>query len=80
MNKKYVRTKIIMEKERLRNSGTHPLGVGISNLGSGSNKGQVIENQLQRKAQIHVVLVFLSSNKKQFVRFVENHQKWRYNL
>jgi hypothetical protein len=55
--------------------------VGISNLGSGSNKGQVIENQLQRKAQIHVVLVFLASNKKQFVRFVENHhKKWRYNL
>jgi hypothetical protein len=67
-----------MEKEKLREH--MPLGVGISNLGSGSNKGQVIENQLQRKAQIHVVLVFLASNKKQFVRFVENHQKWRYNL
>jgi hypothetical protein len=33
-----------------------------------------------REAQIHLVHVFLSGIiRKQFIRFVENHKKWRYS-
>jgi hypothetical protein len=53
-----------MEKEKLREH--MPLGVGISNLGSGSNKGQVI-NCKERPKSILFLFSYLVTKNSLFV-------------